>query len=151
MNKLIVARVGEYVIPTEALTDLGVLEFRALSESIKTQVGGSSVLLLASDAKRACSCADIIAEVLGVGFETHREFFSDASNPPDLLGGYRLAKGRGKLADIVILVTHYDFVAQFPAYYAQVNGFDAHSWPIEKATALMLNISTHELVHIRPT
>lgn len=151
MNKLIVARVGEYVVPTEELTEIGAWEFRALSESIKAQVGSSSVSLLASDAKRARSCAGIIDEVLGgIGFEARREFFSDASSPPDLIGGYGLVKRWGKFTDTIILVTHYDFVAQFPAYYAQVNAFDAHSWPVEKATALMLDIPTHELVHIRP-
>lgn len=151
MRKLIVLRVGEYNPTDETLTDLGRRQFRAVSERIRDQVAGLRVVLMSSVAPRALACAAIIGEILGIEFERHREFFSDVRNPPDLRGGLKLVEERGAAADVIVLVTHYDFVGQFPAHFAFVRGFVAHSWSIEKASAWMLNCENHELVHIRPS
>jgi len=150
MRKLIVVRVAEYQIPGETLTAHGRETFRALSLAIKAQVGHSTVLLMSSDAKRAVACAAIIGEILGVEAEIHHELFSDACNPPDLLGGFRLTRAREGSAEVIVLVTNYDFVGQFPAHYARMKGFVAYSWSVEKASALMLDCRTHEMQHIRP-
>jgi broad specificity phosphatase PhoE len=151
MKKLVVARVGEYLTPTETLTDNGLRTFRALSEKLRDHVAGFGVLLMTSDAPRALACAQIIGSELGVGFEARREFFSDASNPPDLQRAHELIVEREKDVDVVVVVTHYDFIGQFPAHFANKKGFTARSWSVEKASALVLDLESHELIHVRGT
>lgn len=149
MRQFIVVRVGEYSTKEKTLTDRGRATIRLLAQELKRRVGELTVVLMSSDATRALASAAIIGEVLGVKVEAHCEFFSDELHEPNLRGGRKLVEVYEKCTDIVILVTHYDFVGRFPAYFASKRGFAVRSWPVEKATALMVDCGTHELVHIR--
>ncbi|MBI4118720.1 MAG: histidine phosphatase family protein [Parcubacteria group bacterium] len=147
MKQLIVVRHGDY--GHSELTDLGRTQIRALAEKLKPFTNGATVLVLTSPAVRARQSAEIISSTFGVGFEEHDILWSDESRTENLLGTLELVRSRKDGAEVIILVTHYEYVERFPEYIAREElGTELRSRVIGKGQAWVLDCLQKTLTHV---
>ena len=148
MKTLVIVRHGDYNGPR--LSDRGRNQMKTLGEKLQTLINGSSVLLLTSIAGRAKESAEVLGSVLGVGFEEHEILWSENSHRENLPGALELVRSRKDEADVLILVTHYEYVDEFPAYFAnQELGVQLRSNLIGKGEAWVLDCQQKTLEHVR--
>jgi phosphohistidine phosphatase SixA len=81
---------------------------------------GPSVALLTSSAPRARESAEIVARhlraFLDVTPESHEELWSDSEHRCNLTTASELVRQRGETADLVIVVTHLEYVEYLPRF-----------------------------------
>lgn len=119
MKKLILVRHGQYD-STGHLADNGKEQIKMLVGKLQHYIEDDmSVLVLASPTKRTYDSAEIIARAFDVEFQTYDDLLSEGlDHPMNLAGAYKLVKSLDKV-DVIILVTHFDYVADFPKYYSE--------------------------------
>lgn len=150
MKQLIVVRHGQYG-HDDRLNDHGRVQISMLAEKLKPLMNGATVLILTSITDRARESAEILGSSFGVGFEEHEILWSDKLHPKDLPGTLELVRSRKDEADVLVLVTHYEYVEEFPAYFAREElGISLDSWLIEKGEAWVLDCLQKTLTHVRP-
>ncbi|MGW8185544.1 MAG: histidine phosphatase family protein [Candidatus Moraniibacteriota bacterium] len=118
MRFLIVVRHGAYDDDFN-LNHRGKDQIQRLSEKLKDFVNGNKILLLSSPAPRASQSAKIISEKLNVPFEEHEILWSDNDHWEDYDGLLKIVKKRRSKAEIIILVTHLEYVEGFPDHFAR--------------------------------
>ncbi|MFA5188157.1 MAG: histidine phosphatase family protein [Patescibacteria group bacterium] len=147
MKTLIIVRHGDYYGPH--LSDCGRNQMKALGEKLQAIINGSSVLLFTSIAGRAKESAEVLGTVLGIGFEEHEILWSECDHREDLPGTLKLVRSRKDEADVLILVTHYEYVDEFPSYFAiQELGVQLRSKLIGKGEACVLDCQQKTLEHV---
>jgi len=150
MKKLIVARHG-WCDLDEHLDDCGVKEIRILGDNIKKIADGERVLILSSTAPRGRESAEILSCCLGVGFEEYDILWSDNSHPENMPEVLKLVRSRKDEADVIILVTHYEYAGRFPAYFAKEElGENIPSSLIGNAEAWILDCENKILTRVYP-
>jgi phosphohistidine phosphatase SixA len=119
MIKLILVRHGQYD-NTGHLSDNGREQIKMLAGKLEQYMKDDmSVVVLASPTHRTYESAEIISKAFGVEFQTYKDLLSEGlDNPMNLEGAYKLVKSLDK-ADIIILVTHFDYVADFPKFFSE--------------------------------
>lgn len=143
MKFLIVVRHGEYDEDYNLDHD-GRCQIQGLSEKLKEFVNGNETLLLSSPAPRAIQSAQIISEILGMPAEEHDILWSDNDHFRDFDGLRMILRERKSEAEVIIIVTHLEYVEGFPLYFA-VNelGMAVRRAPIPlKGEACLLDCST---------
>lgn len=126
MKKLIIVRHGDYDYRNNDLNLRGISQIEKLSERIAQLVAGERVVILSSDRERATSSAKIIADKLVLGFTEHELLWSENCHQTNLSEALILIDQAGESADIVIVVTHYEYTAELPPEYGKrlgVSGF----------------------------
>jgi len=118
MNLLFVVRHGDYDRDRN-LSSLGADSIHELSNQLRNFINGEKILILSSPAPRAFQSAKIISEKLGVPVEEHEILWSDSDHLPDLDGLLEIIKERKTEAEVIILVTHFEYVEIFPGYFAR--------------------------------
>lgn len=147
MKLLAVVRHGDYNGPR--LSDYGRNQMKALGEKLQTRINGSPILLLTSIAGRAKESAEVLGSVLGVGFEEHEILWSENSHRENFPGALELVRSRKDEVDVLILVTHYEYVEGFPTYFASREmGAELYSNLIGKGEAWILDIQQKTLEHV---
>lgn len=150
MKQLIVVRHGQYG-HDDRLNDRGRTQIGALADKLKSLMNGATVMILTSTVDRARESAEILSSAFGVGFEEHEILWSENSHPEDLPGTLELVRSRKDNADVLVLVTHYEYVKEFPSYFAREElGTSMHSGLIEKGEAWVLDCLQKTLTHVRP-
>ena len=136
MKKLIIARHGEYDLGNGKLNSEGIKSITALSEEILLLAKNQKVVILSSTAFRALDSAEIIGEKLGISFEKEKVLWSDSDHYEDFEAALNLIRSYFEKVDILILVTHFEYVDLFPYYFArkQLNT-QIKSYPINKGSA----------------
>ena len=131
MKILIVARHGYY--RGSDLHEIGELQMKALGSAIKSALNGFSVQIVSSNAPRAEQSAEIIAEILGVGFEKHEFLWTGPGSPrgcsPDLQSALKLIEA--SKADVLIIVTHLEYSEKLPNFFGR-NVLKVSSFPSEE-------------------
>lgn len=152
MEKLIIARHGDYDSQNGLLRPFGEFQMKRLAEYIKPIVGSSRVIVLASDAPRGSGSGDIMAKVLGCLMERHIELFSNPAHDPDKPKALELLQSKAGDYDVVIVVTHLEYVQVLPPYIGRhVFGgvvFD-HGW-LPNGSAWLIDFTTKTCVEIPP-
>ena len=120
MKKLILVRHGQYD-NSGHLTDNGREQIKMLTKKLMQYTEDDmSVLVLASPAQRTYESAEIISKLFDIESETQDDLLSDGLNSPMNLDRlYKRIKSIDK-ADVIILVTHFDYVADFPNYFSEM-------------------------------
>lgn len=117
MKQLIIVRHGDYKGDGH-LSDQGKKQISQLTFRLKSLLNGDAVTIMSSTAPRAIDSAEIISNILGKNFEKHEILWSGGSRTQNheavlnLLGDYE------EEADTIILVTHYEYVKEFPKHFA---------------------------------
>ena len=118
MKLLVVVRHGAYDDDLN-LNHRGKDQIQGLSEKLKDFVNGNKILLLSSPAPRASQSAQIISEKLGVPVEEHAILWSDSDHWENFDGLLKIVKKRKSEAEVIILVTHLEYVEGFPNHFAR--------------------------------
>lgn len=140
MKKLILVRHGQYD-NSGHLTENGREQIKMLTGKLIGYIKDDmSVIVLASPAERTHESAEIIGKVFDVELEIHDDLLSDGLNHPMNLDRlYKHVKSMDK-ADIIILVTHFDYVADFPNYFSKMEwGIRLPSTEIGKGEAWVVD------------
>lgn len=117
MKQLIIARHGHDI--NGLLSDRGRIQVGLLAEKFNPLINGASVLILSSTADRAQKSAEILGAAFGVEFEKHEILWSGGSHFENLPAALELVKSYKDKADVLILVTHYEYTERFPGYFAE--------------------------------
>jgi phosphohistidine phosphatase SixA len=135
MKRLIIARHGDYA--GLSLTSFGQQRVQELGEVLKGRINGGSVLILSSEATRARESAEILGNILGVGFEENPILGTDYDYRERMGDTLDLVLSKKDGADVVILVTHLEFTEEFPPYFgmSQLGVRNFPSREIRKAQA----------------
>jgi len=148
MKYLILVRHGEYDRAYH-LSSNGREQVVALAEKLKSFVNGSSVIIFTSIADRARESADILCSFFGVDYEKHEILWSENDHPANFLGTLNLVRSNKDRADILILVTHIEYVEDFPSYFTENElGTKLRSTSVGKGEALVIDCQQKTLTHV---
>ncbi|MDD5043709.1 MAG: histidine phosphatase family protein [Patescibacteria group bacterium] len=148
MDKLIIVRHGDYDSGAH-LSNLGCEQMKALAEKLKTVVNGSSVCILTSPIGRALESAEILNSVFNVGCEQHKVLWSESRHPEDFPVALDLVRSHKDRAEVLILVTHYEYAEGFPRYFAKEElDVQLRSESIQKGEALVIDCQQKTWSHI---
>jgi phosphohistidine phosphatase SixA len=127
MEHVFIVRHGDFDAKTRNLTDLGKKQISKIALLIKNLLGAKSSVIVTSTAPRALESSEIISGIT----KTHDYVPVDFlwSHPDDApSGGYYHDQNPSKVMqilqplmyhDVVILVSHFEVVNQFPPYFMQ--------------------------------
>ena len=119
MKKLILVRHGDYEKSTGKLNPFGNLQIKGLSGSIKDLVGDKSVIIFSSTAPRTIDSAEIISTMLKTSYQRVSFLRSGGGYVEDFPATHKLVLENQEKADVIILVTHYEYVEDFPDFFSQ--------------------------------
>ncbi|MDD5357371.1 MAG: histidine phosphatase family protein [Candidatus Pacebacteria bacterium] len=154
MKILAVVRHGEYEKRDGdyRLSDYGKRQIAALAGQIKTSLvnGGGKPRMLSSTAPRALDSARVMSEVLGVPFEEHPVLWSGGGGGgyPDCKAVMELIK-QDESPDVVILVTHLEYIERFPGHFATSIGAKFDGDEIPKGHAWIIDVEKKSIDHLR--
>jgi len=148
MKKLVVARHGQYG-HDDRLNETGRDQVAGLAKKLEAHINSDSVLLLTSPVDRARESAEIIGSYFGVGLEEHEVLWSENDHPEDFPRALELVKSRQGDVDIIILMTHFEYVEHFPAYFAKKElEVELRCRLIEKGEAWVVDCEQKSLIHV---
>lgn len=116
-KRLLTVRHGDYD-SNMSLSDLGVKQIYGISAKILPLVKGKTAIILSSPEERAVQSAAIIACQLGLELQEHDVLWSESRHPENFPEALKLVRSFMGKVDIIILVTHYEYVEYFPHYFA---------------------------------
>lgn len=150
MNHLVLARHGHYN-DDGRLSKTGVRQIQSLSEKLKAICNGDSVLILSSPVDRARQSAEILSQNLETDLEIHDILWSDCDHMEDFDGTIELVRLKLDQAQTLILVTHYEYVESFPAYFAKHElGVELASWLIDPGEAWVIDCRVKKISRLQP-
>lgn len=148
MKKLVLVRHGSYGGDDHLSSD-GRRQIEVLAEKLKTFVNGDSVVILTSIADRARESAEILSSFFGVEYEQHEILWSGNGHLEDFDGTLNLIRSNSSKGDILILVTHYEYVEYFPSYFAEKElDTKLRSRLIGKGEAWVVDCKEKTLTHV---
>lgn len=141
MKKLIIVRHGHDI--DDRISATGRAQILRLSQALSPLVEiDGKVLVLTSIAPRGIDTANLIAEQFSLPVEPHEVFWSENSHREDFNAALALIDKRADDVEILIVVTHYEYVKDFPKFYGDKR-FGKHSIPsklIEKGQAWIIDL-----------
>ena len=155
MKKLILVRHGTDEGGFNAHLSLtGKRQITDLAGKLAPHVDGNSVLMFSSTALRAQDGAKILSKAISVSFELCDTLWSGYDGKvlgcvPDFEQVMKLVSSHPNQADVVILITHYEYVEDFPQFFGKKYlGVDFPSKVIPKGTAWLVDCETKQVTHI---
>lgn len=151
MKTLIVARHGDYLSDSGGLSDYGRSQIGKLGEALQSVVDGA-VLILNSTAPRAVESAAILTELFTAPSEGHKFLWSGSdAGFDDNPAARKLVEGHAEKFDTIIMVTHFEYVESFPAYWCEhALGVKLRSHEIEKGEAWVIDCEGKRIMHLSP-
>lgn len=150
MQRLIIVRHGEYG-GNDRLSEYGKEQITQLGEKLKATVNGGRVVILSSVAARAVDSAEILGKTFGVEFEQHDVLWSENRHRENLPKALELVRSKKDDADILVLVTHLEYVERFPSYFGEEE-LGNPSFPhreISKGTAWDIDCNQKTITQVR--
>ncbi len=139
MKRLIIARHG-HDIGGRLSTD-GEGQISRLCDRLELDVNGS-MLVLSSVTDRARESAEAIAKRFSGEIELHKVLWSENNHPMDLDGALAVIRERENRADVILVVTHYEYVVDLPAHYGmQVLGSTFPRKLLDKGQAWVIDVA----------
>jgi phosphohistidine phosphatase SixA len=118
MRRLIIVRHGDYGEDYH-LSQYGIEQITLLSTMLKATTNGESIAILSSVATRAVDSAKILGKAFGVPFEEHDVLWSENRHPENLQEALELVRSKKDCADVLVLVTHLEYVYLFPNHFGK--------------------------------
>ncbi len=147
MKKLIIVRRGDCL--DDRLSDLGCRQITMLCDNLKPHVNGGRVAVFASPAPRVLGSAAIVAQAFKAKLEEWPKLYSDEQTPADLRWLMEMVRAKQDEADVIIILTHFDYVGKFPGYFArETAGVEVHSWAVEKGGAWVIDCEKRQCIHV---
>lgn len=136
MDHLAILRHGDYDMsdPMWGLNEEGQRQIANAAPILQEIVGGGRAVVLASPTARTTQSADILAERLGgieVRFHPLLESSGGYLSERQMLEAIELIREVADDADVVILVTHFEYGKFFPAFYGCTE-LGVSDWPIRE-------------------
>ncbi len=157
MDILAVVRHGDYDTQSRdwGLTDRGERQIAALAKTLKQRFGDRSVLILTSPTTRTCSSAAILAREFGCTYEEHDILESSGGylDESRMIEAIEVVNSVAHQAHVLVLVTHLEYVKDFPAYYG-AKQLGTRGWErekIDKGGAVLIDRKALALERIPPT
>lgn len=151
MQKLILVRHGEYGADL-GLTATGEQQIRSLIPALAAMTQGRKFAVVTSTATRARESAAILATGLQTVFEENRLLGADdlwMEKHQELLDYIKEAT---RQLDVLILVTHMEYVDQFPHYFAQIELQTELPYHMSrKGEVVVIDCEAKSLTVIKPT
>lgn len=124
MKKLILARHGHYHRDEDGhLTEYGERQMAELGRRLGSCLGSAPrALILSSTAPRGLESARILGDVCAIRMEGHEVLWADNQHAGSFRNAFALVESKKDEVDALILVTHLDYVARFPSYFADSRG-----------------------------
>lgn len=147
MDKLIIIRHGDY--DGVNLSDFGKRQMAELGNRLMPQINGD-VLILSSTAPRARESAEILGKAFNVSIEDHEILWSDRSHYEDFPKVLELVRSKKEEVDVLILVTHLEYVYGFPGHFGQTE-LEISTFPyreIGKGTAWVIHCEGKTIEHV---
>ena len=153
MKKLVIVRHGDYDYE-DRLSELGKQQISDLSEKLAGYVNGDTLLIFSSPALRASESAKIIAGRLGIEFEEHNVLWSGEDGK---VSGWKkdfevlmgIITSHPQQANVVVLVTHYEYVEDFPFWFGKNHlQINLPCKVIPKGTAYVIDCEKKEISHV---
>ncbi len=150
MKYLILVRHGEYDGCCH-LTNNGRKQVKDLTKKLKRFIHhGSSLAILTSTAPRATESAEIIGSIFKTNYKQYELLWSEQFQPPDMKGTLKLVRSEEKHCDVLILVTHYEYVIDFPIFFANtVLKVEFRPIDIKKGEALIIDCQQKTITRIQ--
>lgn len=114
LKKLIVVRHGNFGY--HGLTEAGRDEIEGAAVKISDYVEGKATVMFSSPAERAIQSAEIISEMLDIGFDIKQAI--DSNRQYNQAATLELVKKHMDEAEIIILVSHLECATYFPPFFA---------------------------------
>lgn len=151
MKTLIVARHGDYNSSAGDLSGYGRQQIGELGKALEGVVSGT-VLVLHSTAPRASESAEILALAFNAPRVGHEVLWSGSDGGfEDLAAALSLVEEHAKQFDTIIMVTHFEYVESFPAYWCEhVLGVKLQSHEIEKGEAWVIDCRGKRMMRLSP-
>lgn len=151
MKKLVLARHGDYG-DDYCLNELGKKQMRLLAEELKKHTNCDKVVILSSTADRARQSAEVLSEVLGVEHQLHELLWSDCNHREDYKKALELIRAHKEGAEIIIIVTHLEYVEGFPNHFGQheLEGTRLSGYGIKKGQAWVIDCQTKKMDCLAP-
>ena len=151
MKTLIVARHGDYQSLGGGLSEYGRSQIAKLGEALQ-DVANGTILVLNSTAPRAAESAAILAKLFNAPSEGHKFLWSGSDAGFENNSAAReLVESHAELFDTIIMVTHFEYVERFPAYWCEhVLGVKLESYEIEKGEAWVIDCEGKRIMHLSP-
>lgn len=120
MSRLAIVRHGDDGYDGR-LNDIGRRQMQALGEKLAESFDQDSemALVLSSTAPRAVDSAEILAGLLQAPIEKHEVLWSGGIHPEDLEAVYKLVRSMRTRADLLVVVTHFEYAEEFPGFLGQ--------------------------------
>lgn len=149
MKNLVIVRHGLYG-KNDRLNNYGRAQMSALAAKLKPLINGASVRILTSPAARARESAEILGAAFSVEIEEQEVLWSEGAHPENFPEALKLVRINKDKADVLMLVTHYEYAEGFPAYFSEQElGIALHSRsPVQKGQALVLDCLAKTLTHV---
>lgn len=104
----------------------------SLSEQLRSHIDQARVLILSSTIIRARQSAEILGTAFGVEIEEADVLRSEDPLLKNLPEVHKLIQSREDDADVIILVTHFEYATYFPGYFSRnALEIEARWYPIE--------------------
>lgn len=153
-TKLLLVRHGDYYNHNQRLNVNGVEQITSIASKLAQIVRDQRIQIISSTAKRASESADIIAKTLNCNYEQNEIFWSEDKHPEDFVSALNIIKSYSDTTDAIIIVTHFEYMAWFPRYFArEYLGKHIESYAIDKGSMWVLdwtNIENITLDEVRP-
>lgn len=144
MQHLILARHGHD--NADRISSLGQQQMEALAERLETTLEGKSVLILSSTTSRAQESSIILSQRFNAPIEAFDVLWSESSHPENMDGALQLIDEHADKADVLLVVTHYEYVKDFPAHYGRNRlGVTFPSKLIDKGRAWVIDIEKKQI------
>ena len=140
MSRLAIVRHGKYGSDYR-LNDQGRAQIQTLAERLNQSFDYEQeiALVLSSIAPRAIDTAEIIAQILQAPVETHELLWSENSHPENLEEAYKLVQSSRNRADLLVLVTHYEYTEELPALFGRRDLSQRFYQHVKKGEGIILN------------
>lgn len=117
MKKIILIRHGIYGLDGR-LDEWGHQQVNALAEKLPVHLAGLSGYILTSPSPRALDSAEMLRARFGFGIEKRQILLVDQLHKPKFPGLWQVIKAKEKVADVLLLMTHMEYVDEFPNYFS---------------------------------
>ncbi|MEK7132381.1 MAG: histidine phosphatase family protein [Patescibacteria group bacterium] len=156
MKMLIVVRHGDYSEAGDwGLTPLGTAQISILGRNLLQMMPENPRLAIySSDALRAVQSAQVLAVVFGHQLKAilvDKLFYPSGGDSPDCAGTLSVVMANSEETDVVVLVTHCEFLREFPRYFGvKVLGVSLDSKEIGKGQAWVIDLQAKTLTRALP-
>ena len=156
LKKLILVRHGvDEGGRDDHLTETGRRQITDIAKKLVQHVNGSSILMLASTALRAIDSAEILSKMLEISFEPQDLLWSGGGGKvyPDISDFEKLMEivsNHPSSADVVVFVTHYEYVDEFPEWFGRKHlNASLRGRVIPRGTAFLIDCEQKQMTYVK--